>query len=456
MTPQEVAQLVQSQRAFFQTNQTLSLAHRKEALKALRQAIENNEEAIEQALYADLGKGATEAFMSEIGMAYEEIAFMLKHLDELAAIKHVPTPLSQFGSTSEIVPIPYGQVLIVSPWNYPFNLTMVPLVDALAAGNTAVVKPSAYSPHTSAIIEKVLLEAFDPLYVTTIQGGRQENQALFGGDFDYIFFTGSVAVGREVMSEAAKKPIPVTLELGGKSPCIVDETANLALAARRIVFGKFLNAGQTCVAPDYVLVQASVHDALISQLKHQISLQYPTLASIGKIINEKHYHRLLGLLDPAKTVVGGRGDESELKIAPTILDHVSMADPVMGQEIFGPILPVLTYTDYKDLMKKITNLPTPLACYLFSRDEKHIYWYKKALPFGSGCINDTVVQLATPYMPFGGLGNSGLGQYHGKYGFATFSHDKSILTNDFFLDLPFKYAPYSKLAGRLIRGLLRK
>lgn len=455
METSELNQILQQQKTYFASGATLPVEKRKAALQNLKAVIRKYEPEILSALQKDLGKSQTESFMAEVGMTYEEITYMLRHLDRLAAPIKVPTPVTTFGSRSEIIPIPYGTVLIMSPWNYPFLLTMQPLVDALAAGNTAVVKPSAYSPHVSQIMEKVLMEAFSPEYVSVVLGGRQENQALLDMKFDYIFFTGSVNVGKTVMAKASQYLTPVTLELGGKSPCIVDETANIALAAKRIVFGKYLNAGQTCVCPDYILVQESVHDDFIQQVKHQIAVQYPTMQSIGKIINEKHFNRIRGLLDPEKTVVGGIWNEETLQIAPTVLDHVSWDDPVMQEEIFGPVMPVLTYTSFEDILPVIRQHPTPLATYLFSRNPDHIDLIKYKQPFGSGCINDTIVQLSNHNMPFGGMGESGMGQYHGKFGFYNLSHMKSMLTNNFCIDIPLRYAPYSTLAEKAMRLFMK-
>lgn len=333
---------------------------------------------------------------------------------------------------------------------------MQPLVDALAAGNTVMLKPSDYSRATSQVLEEIISECFEPDYVCTIQGGREENQSLLDEKFDYIFFTGSKAVGHVVMEKAAKYLTPLTLELGGKSPCIVDESANLALAARRIVFGKFLNAGQTCVAPDYVCVHASIHDDFIRLLTAEIRRQYPSPDDIGKIINEKHFNRLKGLVDPSKVVYGGKASAPTLQIEPTVLDDVSWDDPVMQEEIFGPLLPVLIYEDYPSLMKIIQSRPTPLAFYLFSRNNAHIADWKYALPFGGGCLNDTVVQLSNDRLPFGGMGASGMGQYHGKYGFETFSHTKGLLDKKEWLDLPMRYNnENSRLNSRLLRLFLR-
>lgn len=455
MEAAEIKAAVELQKAFFNTHQTINTGWRKTQLKALKQSIQRHEKEIQQALYQDVGKSPDEAYMTEIGMAYAEINYMLRHMDSLAATHYKYTPLHQFLSVSMTIDVPYGNVLIMSPWNYPFLLTMAPLADALAAGNTALVKPSDYSSHTSAVIEKILSETFPADYVCCIRGGRKENQALLDQTFDYIFFTGSPAVGQLVMEKASAHLTPVTLELGGKSPVVVDSSANLKQAARRIVFGKFLNAGQTCVAPDYVYVHESVKEPFLAMLKHEIELQYPDPAAIGKIINEKHFMRLLGLIDPAKVVYGGTASVNTRQIAPTVMDAVTWQDPIMQEEIFGPILPILTFRDYRALMDELAAKPTPLAFYLFTRNPEQKAWYKKIQPFGSGCINDTIMQLANDHLPFGGMGHSGMGQYHGAYGFATFSHTKAILDKATWLDLPFRYNNRSGLAASLTRMFLK-
>lgn len=439
MTPQEIHSLKERQKSYFSAHKTIPLPLRKQALRRLKASIQSHEKDILAALYQDLGKSAKEAYTTEVGLVYCEIRTMLKKLDSLAQSHWVPTPLHEFPARSETVRVPYGNVLILSPWNYPFLLTMQPLVDALAAGNTVMLKPSDYSKAVSSVIEEIISECFVPDYVCVIQGGRAENQSLLDEEFDYIFFTGSKAVGKVVMEKASAHLTPVTLELGGKSPCVVDETANLALAARRIVFGKFLNAGQTCVAPDYVCVHASVRDDFLRLLTMEIRRQYPSPDEIGKIISKKHFERLKGLVQPDKVIYGGRASAPTLQIEPTVMDHVNWDDPVMQEEIFGPILPVITYENYEELIRTIQNRPTPLAFYLFTRNTRRIADWKYVLPFGGGCLNDTVVQLSNDHLPFGGMGASGMGQYHGKYGFETFSHIKGLLMKKEWLDLPMRY-----------------
>lgn len=398
--------------------------------------------------------------MCESGLVLSEISWMLRHIRCLSRRRTVWSPLAQFPSHSYRQPVPYGNVLIMSPWNYPFLLTMDPLVDAIAAGNTAIVKPSAYSPATSRVMETILRECFPEEYVAVVPGGREENAALLDQKFDLVFFTGSQAVGREVLRRCAEHLTPAVLELGGKSPCIVDETADIPLAARRIVFGKFLNCGQTCVAPDYILCHSSVRDALVAELGRQIEKQYGKNPlenpDYGKIINEKHFRRLCGLMDQRKVVFGGNIDEETFRIAPTVMADVQWEDAVMGQEIFGPILPVLTYDSFDEIVAKLQGRDKPLALYLFSHNRRHIRTVTTQLRYGGGCINDVVIHLATSSMPFGGVGESGMGCYHGKEGFAAFCHTKSILSKATWLDLPMRYQPYkNKLYKTLIHLFLR-
>jgi aldehyde dehydrogenase (NAD+) len=369
------------------------------------------------------------------------------------------TALVQFHSSSFIKSVPYGTVLIMSPWNYPFLLTIEPLVDAIAAGNTCIVKPSAYSPNTSEAIRKMINIVFAPEYVTCITGGREENKSLLAQKFDYIFFTGSKNVGREVLKAAAPNLTPVTLELGGKSPCIVDKEANIKLAAKRIVFGKYLNCGQTCVAPDYIYVEESIKDRFIKAVKHEISRQYSDSAlsnpDYGKIINEKHFNRLVDLLDEEKIVYGGYHDIKKLRIEPTVMDNITWDDKIMGEEIFGPIMPILTFTNLRELVSFLNTKPHPLAGYYFGKNKQKIKYVTTKLAFGGGCINDCVVHLATNNMGFGGFGESGMGAYHGKAGFDTFSHKKSILDKKTWLDLPMRYQPYKKLYGMMLKMFLK-
>lgn len=460
MTNSEIQNLLENQRAFYQTGATIPVAFRIAQLKKLYAAIAANEAAIAQALQEDLGKSTFEGFMCETGLVLSELSFLIRHTRGFARAKTVPTPLAQFPSRSFIQPVPYGNTLIMSPWNYPFLLTMEPLADAIAAGNTAIVKPSAYAPATGRLMAEILAQCFDPAYVAVVTGGREENTALLEQKFDFIFFTGSQNVGREVLRRASEHLTPVVLELGGKSPCIVDETADIPLAARRIVFGKFLNCGQTCVAPDYILCHASVKEQLISQLSAQIRAQFGENPlgnpDYGKIINEKHFRRLCGLMDPEKVVIGGQQDAGCCRIAPTVMDNVTQEDRVMGEEIFGPILPILTYDSFAEVVSGLKNAKKPLALYLFSANKAHIRKVTGELSYGGGCINDVVIHLATSSMGFGGVGESGMGAYHGKTGFEAFSHRKSILDKKTWLDLPMRYQPYtSALYEKLVHFFLR-
>ena len=459
MTEQEIKTIVTRQRKYFQTGSTLPVNTRLNALRRLYAAISGSEKEIHEALKKDLGKSGFESYMCETGLVLEEISYMLKHTARFAREKRVRTPLAQFHSRSFQKPSPYGVTLIMSPWNYPFMLTLSPLVDALAAGNTAVVKPSAYSPNTSEVLRKILSQCFEPQYVAVVTGGRAENTCLLHEHFDYIFFTGSQTVGKEVMRNAAEYLTPVTLELGGKSPCIVDQTADIRLAARRVVFGKYLNCGQTCVAPDYIYCQRSVKDAFIKEVQKQIKKQYGRHPldnpDYGKIINEKHFDRILGLIDEKKVVQGGGSDRKTLRIEPTVMDNVAFSDPVMQEEIFGPVMPLLTFDSIDEVIHRVNAMPHPLALYLFTSDKKTEKKVISRCGFGGGCINDTIIHLATTEMGFGGFGESGMGAYHGKTGFDTFTHYKSIVDKKTWLDLPMRYQPYRKLHEKMVRFFLK-
>lgn len=455
MERSEIEAVLGAQQNYFSTGATLPVAARKEALKKLRRALETYETLLTDALEQDLGKSPQESYMCEIGLVKSEVTYLLHHIGSYAREHRVHTPLVQFISRSFVKPVPYGTVLIMSPWNYPVLLALDPLADALAAGNTVVLKPSAYAPATSRALEKMIGECFPPEYVTVVTGGRTENSCLLDCKFDYIFFTGSKTVGKEVMRKASEHLIPVTLELGGKSPCIVDETANLPLAAKRIVFGKFVNCGQTCVAPDYIYCAESVKDALMKELEKQITEQYGDNPlqnpAYGKLINRKHFDRVCGLIDQDKAVCGGETDPERLRIAPTVMDHVTWEDAAMGEEIFGPVLPVLTYKSLEETAKKINSMDSPLALYLFSSDRDHIRFVKERIQYGGGCINDVVIHLATSEMGFGGVGESGMGAYHGRRGFDTFTHEKSIVDKKTYFDLPMRYQPYTTFYEKLMR-----
>lgn len=460
MTKEEIKALLLEQRKYYLSGETLSVSFRLEQLKKLYSAVKKYEREINDALKLDLGKSGFEAFMCESGFALTEISYMIKHVKKYARQKRVRTPLAQFPSRSFKEPIPYGNVLIMSPWNYPFLLTVEPLANAIAAGNTVVLKPSAYAPNTSAIVEKIIKECFSPEYVATVTGGRSENSALLDEKFDMIFFTGSQAVGKEVLRRAAEHLTPAVLELGGKSPSIVTESADISLAARRIVFGKYLNCGQTCVAPDYILCEKRVKEKFISEVKKEILRQFGERplenSDYGKIINEKHFSRLLGLIDADKVVFGGESDAATCRIAPTVLDNVTENDAVMKEEIFGPIMPILTYESFDAVIDSLKVKDKPLALYIFTKNKKEMKRVTRELSYGGGCINDVIIHLATSNMGFGGVGESGMGSYHGKCGFDAFTHYKSVVNKKCWLDFPMRYQPYkSKFCEKLLHLFLR-
>ena len=450
---------VAAQRAYFAKGETLDVAFRRDALRRLRETILAHEAQINAALQQDLGKSPSESYMCEVGMTLAELSYTLAHVGRWARRHPVLTPLAQFHARSFTVHNPYGVVLIMSPWNYPFMLTMEPLIGALAAGNCALLKPSAYAPATSAVIREIVSACFPQEYVAVIEGGRRENQALLEQRFDYIFFTGGVTVGREVMRKAAEHLTPVSLELGGKSPCVVDSTAKLDLAARRIAFGKLLNCGQTCVAPDYLLIDRRVKDEFIALLKKHIAAMTGGDALRNEkyvhMISRKHYDRVMGLIDPKKVVLGGQGDPDTLRIQPTILSNVTADDAVMQEEIFGPVLPVIAYDSLDEAVDFIRSREHPLALYLFSEDKRTQERFLQSVAFGGGCINDTIIHLATSRMGFGGVGGSGMGSYHGKRSFDTFSHEKSIVSKSTWMDMPVRYMPYSPVKDKLLRLFLR-
>ena len=459
MENKDIAAIVQAQKQYFSSGATLPYGARMAALKALESAMERHEQDLYTALRADLGKSESESFMCEVGLVRSELNWMKRNLKKLMKKRRVVTPIAHFASDSFMIPSPYGTVLIMSPWNYPVLLTLDTLIAALGAGNTVVLKPSAYSPNTSAVIATMLQEAFAPEHVCVVSGGRNENQALLHQHFDKIFFTGSTAVGKEVMRCASEHLTPVTLELGGKSPCIVEKSANIPLAARRIAFGKFVNCGQTCVAPDYILCHSSIRDELVAALTREIRSQFGVQPlknkNYGKIINDKHYFRLLGLMDAQKVVIGGGRDEAACRIEPTVMVDVTWEDAVMQEEIFGPILPILTYDELEEALAIIEARPRPLALYCFTEDKAVVDRVLTKCRFGGGCINDCIIHLATSEMPFGGVGESGMGGYHGKFGFEEFSHIRSIVDKKTWLDLNVRYQPYTKQKLWLLRKFIK-
>jgi len=451
---------VETQRTYFQSGATLPYTFRVKQLKTLYQAIKKNEGLIMEALEQDLGKSPFESYATELSMVYGEIKHTLKHLKSWMKDEKVPTPVQSFGGKSYLHRQPLGVVLIMAPWNYPFQLTITPLVAAIAAGNCVVLKPSRYARHTSAVLADLIKAHFPPEYITLFEGGREVNSALLEIQFDHIFFTGSVRVGKIVMAAAAKHLTPVTLELGGKSPCLVDRTADLEKTAQRIIWGKALNAGQTCVAPDYVLVHKAVKEELVTAMQRAIKkffgenpLQSPDL---GRIIHADAFDRLQGLIEMEKEriITGGASDRVQLKIELTLVDSPALDSPLMTEEIFGPILPVITYDDFMEAVEIIRNREKPLALYLFTKDKNLESWVVNNLSYGGGCINDTIMHVANYHLPFGGVGASGIGSYHGKKGFETFSHTKSILRQTFAFDLPLRYPPYKNKLN-LLKKLLR-
>ncbi|WP_066051792.1 aldehyde dehydrogenase [Robertmurraya korlensis] len=435
--------LVLKQKAYFRTGATKELAFRIHALEKLREAIRANEQSLFHTLKEDLNKSEFEAYATEIGVLLEEIRFTLKHLSDWVKPEKVKTPVSHIGSTSFIYSEPYGVALIIAPWNYPFQLAIAPLIGAIAAGNCAIVKPSELTPKTSELIGKIIRELFSEEYISVVEGGLEASQALLDEDVDYIFFTGSVPVGKVIMEAASKNLTPVTLELGGKSPCIVHKDANLKLAAKRIAWGKFINAGQTCVAPDYLYVHESIKGQFLKEFRlttHELygehALKNPDYT---RIVSKRHFDRLLTFLNNGDTYMGGDSNGETLTIEPTVLSRITWNDPVMQDEIFGPILPVLEYRELSEAIDGIHKHPNPLALYLFSENESVQQEVLHQISFGGGCINDTVYHLASPYLPFGGVGSSGLGAYHGKGSFDTFSHRKSVLKQTTKFDIPFRY-----------------
>jgi len=453
----DYSELIASQARFFQSGATLSYEFRLGQLKRLREMIQKNEAAIFAALHQDLRKSNFENYVGEVGMVLEDLRYGLKHLKKWMRPQRAHVPLSVWPGKARIYPDPYGQVLVIAPWNYPVQLALTPLYGAMAAGNCVVLKPSEISVHTSALLARLIRENFSSEYLAVVEGGVEATRALLAAKWDYIFFTGSTRVGRIVMEAASQHLTPLTLELGGKSPCIVDASAKIKVAARRIAWGKFFNAGQTCIAPDYLLVQEQVRDALVNELKVSLEEFYGTQAQKSpdypRIINQAHFERLKGYLGEGKTIIGGQFDASDLYIAPTVLGEVSADSAVMQEEIFGPILPLRTFRDWEDALNQVRALPTPLAAYLFTESEASEAKMRSDLRFGGGCINDTMTHLAVPGLPFGGVGTSGFGAYHGKKSFETFSHSKSIFKKSSWVDPRLRYPPYGdriKLARRLM------
>lgn len=450
----KITELVESQRAFFNTHQTKSFAFRIEMLKKLKQGLETFEQAIFEALKADLNKAEMESFMTEVGIVRGEIHYFIHHLKRLMKPKKVKTPIALFHAKSFRIPEPYGVVLIMSPWNYPFQLAMAPLVGAIAAGNTVIVKPASYTPHVSDVIAKLIASLYEEKYIATVLGGREANQLLLEQRFDYIFFTGSTNVGKLVMEKASVHLTPITLELGGKSPCIVYQTKDLALAAKRVAFGKYLNSGQTCIAPDYCLIERSLFEPFVQLVKHEVEtffgpkpLENPHLV---KIVNLHHVERLLQLIPQDRLLFGGGAFDRFIE--PTAVGPVGLDDAIMQEEIFGPILPFVVIDKEEEIEAFITKIDKPLAFYLFTDNKALQERLLTHLSFGGATVNDTIMHIASHNLGFGGVGASGMGQYHGVFSFETFTHYKSVLIRSNWIDLPFRYHPYD--AKKL--GFLRR
>jgi len=453
-----VKKMLEQQQEFFRTGITKNIDYRIEQLKKLKAAIMKYEQEISDGLLKDLGKSEFESYTTEIGTVFHSISYTLKHMKKWAKPKKVKNNLINFGAKSMIYPEPLGSVLIIAPFNYPFSLCIEPLVGAIAAGNTAVLKPSEYTPNVSRVISKIIRECFSDGYVSVFEGEREITSALIHSDFDYIFFTGSIPVGKIVMTAAAETLTPVTLELGGKSPCLVHKDANIKRAAERIVWGKFMNCGQTCVAPDYLYVHDSVKEVFTDAINENLKAFYgenPIESDeYGKIVNQRHFQRLVALIDDEKTIIGGNHNLDDLKIAPTVMENITWADPVMGDEIFGPILPILYYNDLDQVFRTIQENPKPLAAYVFSESKVIQDKFIDELPYGGGCVNDTISHLTSPHLPFGGVGSAGMGAYHGKSSFDTFTHYKSILKRSTQLPNNVAYPPFGKKLG-LVKKVLK-
>ncbi|WP_099353850.1 aldehyde dehydrogenase [Fredinandcohnia onubensis] len=451
--------LLNKQREFFSTGKTKEVAYRIEALKKIRNLIKSHQKEIMEALHKDLNKSEFESYTTEIGFVLEELKFTMKHLEKWAKPRKVKTSLTGFGSKNYIYPEPYGVVLVISPWNYPFQLAFAPLIGAIAAGNCAILKPSELTPKTSELLTKLIREHFQEDYIAIVEGGVETSTALLEEKTDYIFFTGSVAVGKVIMEAAAKQLTPVTLELGGKSPCIVHKDANLRYAAKRIAWGKYTNAGQTCVAPDYLYVHNEVKEEFLNLLTEAIQELYGNALSkdskFTKIVSERHFNRLTSFIDNSGVIYyGGESDDDKHLIAPTVLTDVTWEHPIMEDEIFGPILPVMGYDDILQTIDEINKRPKPLALYIFSEVERVQNKVLESISFGGGCVNDTVYHFTSPHLPFGGVGDSGIGAYHGKGSFDVFSHEKGIMKQTTKFDLPLRY-PTTKYGLKLIKMIMK-
>jgi aldehyde dehydrogenase len=450
-----IERVISSQREFFNTNATKSVSFRIDALKKLKYGIKQHEEQILDALYMDLGKSAAEAYMAEVAMVYEEIDTAISSVKKWSKPKRVRGTLTTFPARNYIYHEPYGVVLVMAPWNYPFNLSMSPVIGAMAAGNCVMLKSSKTSIHTATVIQKIINGAFDKNYLYCVDADSNYDDVL-DHRYDYIFFTGSPNVGKTIMKKASEHLTPVSLELGGKSPCFVDKDANIKMAAKRIIWGKCLNAGQTCISIDYVLVHQDVKDLLVEEMKKEIDKRYRNAQesdSYPKIISQRHYDRLLQLMDEEKNVIGGHHNAERRKIAPALLTGTDFDKPVMQEEIFGPLLPIISYTDIDTAIHELKLREKPLACYVFTNNKKVAQKVIDEVSYGGGCVNDVIIHISNHHLPFGGIGNSGMGGYHGKFGFETFSHKKGVVKNFTFIDLPLRYAPFNENKLKLLRKL---
>lgn len=457
---EEVHEMIEAQRRFYFTGETRSIKFRKEMLMKLHDAIVEREEAILEALSKDLGKSSFESYTTEVGFVLSSISYMVKEIDDWAKPEKVKTPIHLQPAKSFITREPYGSVLIIGPFNYPFQLVLEPLIGALIAGNCAIVKPSEFAIETSRVIKELIESVFSSDYVRVVEGEREETSALIHAPFDYIFFTGSAAVGKVVMKAAAERLTPITLELGGKSPAVVDQTADLKNAAERIMWGKFLNAGQTCVAPDHLLVHSSVKEALIKEmiaaLKRFYGKDAEKSADYGRLIHRRHYDRIYAMLEKERERVlyGGESNEETLYVAPTLLDNISWENSIMAEEIFGPLLPILEYEDLGEALHRIRQNPKPLAAYFFTENDQAEQYFIDTLPFGGGCINDTISHVGNIHLPFGGVGNSGFNAYHGKASFDLFTHAKSMMKRSTKIPMKVALPPYGNKL-KLVKGLLK-
>ena len=438
--------IINNQIDYFNSRKTLNINFRIQLLKSLKKEIELNEKEIENALNKDLGKSNGESYLTEIWFVYSEIKIALKNIKKWVKRKPIRSSLLNFPSSDFIVPEPYGNTLHISPWNYPFQLSIAPLVGAIAAGNTVLLKPSEYSINTSIILEKILAKVFDDGFVKVVQGGPEVASKLLEFKWNYIFFTGSITVGKIVAQQAAKHLTPVTLELGGKNPCVIDETASIKVTAKRIVWGKFTNCGQTCIAPDFLIVNRKIKEKLIKEIINQLSLAYSNkpIESIeyGRIISEKHMNYLSSLLEDQKILYGGHFDIEKKYFEPTIIEINNFDSKVMKEEIFGPILPIVEYDNFDEVDEIIKRYTHPLAMYIFTKNIAFGKKFLESYPFGGGAINDTVVHIANDRLPFGGIGSSGMGKYHGKSTFETFSHYKPYISRPLWIDPPLRYPPF--------------